>query len=45
MIRTEKTITLKIKIESTIELRFAIQKISQIIDFVGVQKVDVLKVK
>ena len=41
----EKTITVKIKIESTIELRYAIHRISQIIDFVGVQKVDVLKVK
>ena len=41
----EKTITVKVKIESTIELRYAIYRISQIIDFVGVQKVEMLKVK
>ena len=41
----EKTITVKIKIETTVELRYAIQKISEIIDFVGVQKVEMLKVK
>jgi len=43
--RMEKTITVKIKVGSTIELRYAIYRISQIIDFVGVNNADTLKVK
>lgn len=41
----EREITFKVKIGCTQELQYAIQKISEIIDFVGVHKVKLLKMK